>query len=1169
MLELKNITKDYVTSSETVNALRGVNISFRDREFVSILGPSGCGKTTLLNIVGGLDRYTSGDLIINGRSTESFKDRDWDVYRNHRVGFIFQSYNLIPHQTVLGNVELALTIAGMGKEERIARAKAALDKVGLSSQYYKKPNQLSGGQCQRVAIARALVNDPEILLADEPTGALDTVTSVQIMELVKEIAKERLVIMVTHNPELAEEYSTRIVRLLDGEVIEDTNPVGDEEYTEYVKLEEEKKKAELAAEEEIIKAAEEASKDKKKARAKAIKDISKKKRKSKEKAKMSLFTAFSLSIRNLSTKKGRTFMTSFAGSIGIIGIALILALSTGINAFIAQVQEDTLSTYPLTIQKHTQDMAAMLSAMTSVSDSEDYRDSGKIYVDDSLGTMMGAMSSTVENNLEAFKTHIDTNYDQIKDYVSDVQYTYDYNLQVYTADGKVKVGIETVFAHMGEAFSGMSELMEMGGGMDVFSEMINNQELLDQQYDVISGQWPKEYNEVVLVVNSNNQLSKMTLYMLGMLDPNEIDEEIKDLKSGNYVPDNTETSYTYEDILNMRFKLLTTSDFFAKTDNTYDVDGSDVKYPIWNDIRESLNYDQEKFVTDNGIEIKISGIVRPKDGAAATSISGAVGYTKDLTDYILEENATSEVINQQKATPTVNVLTGLGFERTVYTKENIQELINKIDSATIDMFYSVMTNEILKDENLSAMLNVNRANINTMFILLPEEQQAEILSKIVASAYVNKPMECAVVFQTLNNMPEVKALNIDVDEKNIAVLLPQFNKMQSMPLVTALGVPGIIGLANPAVVDEVINEINTNHPEFAASPMGAVSKDNLGMMIGNLSSDEQTAAYSKMIGSINEGNDSMLSLLCAIVSQTAKAEINKDNLATKLPTLEGMEGMTSRMLALGGMPGFADYADEATMTEVYGMMNDFTKELEINDKIFSLLLVAMPDDTFTRLEETLYSMAPQIDATYESVLKTLDDAEKASPASINFYAKDFESKDKIEAFIRDYNTAAEEAGRESDEIENTDHVGALMSSVTIIVNAISYVLIAFVSISLVVSSIMIGIITNISVLERTKEIGILRAIGASKKDVSRVFNAETLIIGLAAGLLGIITTLVLCIPITAIVQFATGLDNIRAILPWQGAIILVAISMVLTLIAGIIPSRSAAKKDPVIALRSE
>ena len=1138
MLKLTNVTKHYVTGNSTVEALRGVSIEFRKSEFVSILGQSGCGKTTLLNIIGGLDRYTDGDLVINGKSTKTFKDSDWDSYRNHSIGFVFQSYNLIPHQSVLANVELALTLSGVSKSERRRRAKEALEKVGLGDQLHKKPNQMSGGQMQRVAIARALVNDPEILLADEPTGALDTATSVQIMDILKEISKERLIIMVTHNPELAETYSTRIIKLLDGLVIDDSNPYTSE--------------PESTPEPEILpeKKANKAKKDKTK------------------KTSMSFFTALSLSLNNLATKKGRTIMTSFAGSIGIIGIALILALSTGINAFIAQVQEDTLSTYPLTIQKNTQDMSAMLEAMTSVSDGENYRDSGKIYVDDSLGTMMGAMTSTVENNLEAFKKHIEENYDSIEDFVSDIQYTYDYNLQVYSADGKVKVGMETVFEHMGDAFAGMSDLLEMGGGMgmNVFSEMINNQGLLDQQYEVIAGEWPKEYNEVVLVVNSNNQISKMTLYMLGVLDPNDIDKEMEDLMSGKYESKEMEP-FTYEDILNMRFKLLTTSKFFEKTDKTYTVDGSDKTYNVWTDVREGFDFDQEKFVTENGVEIRIAGIVRPKEGATATSISGAVGYTKLLTDYILDQNAASEVINQQKETPKINVLTGLSFDRTVYTRENIQDLINKIDAATMDMFYSYMTSMIKNEYNdeTNSLLNVTRANINTMFMLLPEEQQADILGKIINSAYDNDPAATDRVFTTMSSMTG----GIEVKKETISILLPILNNMESMPVLISLGVPGLVSLADAETVNTVVKEINDNHPEFAASPFGAVTAQSLSMYIGRLPADEQTNVYQKLVDSVNEANDTMVSILCGIISSQAQTEITKENIATTLPTLEGQAAMMAPALAMGGMPGFIDYADAETMDGIYAEMNDLVMNLEVNEKIFSLLLYAMPDDLFATMEETLYSMAPQIDETYDSILKTLDDAEKACPASINFFAKDFESKDAVETFINDYNKAVEEDGRKEDVLQYTDLVGALMSSVTIIVNAISYVLIAFVSISLVVSSIMIGIITNISVLERTKEIGILRAIGASKKDVSRVFNAETLIIGLCAGAIGILSTVLLCFPITWIVQYFTGLDNIRAILPWEGAVILVVISMILTLIAGIIPSRSAAKKDPVIALRSE
>ena len=1039
MLQLKHITKDYVTGPSVVNALKGIDLEFRESEFVAILGPSGCGKTTMLNIIGGLDRYTEGDLVINGKSTKTFKDRDWDTYRNHSIGFVFQSYNLIPHQSVLSNVELALTLSGVSKAERRRRAAEALEKVGLGDQLNKKPSQMSGGQMQRVAIARALVNDPDILLADEPTGALDTATSVQIMEILKDISKDKLIIMVTHNPELAETYATRTVKVIDGLVTDDSNP-----YT--------------ASEEEITKAISNGN------------TAEAKKSKNKKKTSMSFLTALSLSLNNLATKKGRTIMTSFAGSIGIIGIALILALSTGINAFIAQVQEDTLSTYPLTIQKNTQDMSAMLTAMTSVSGTEDYRDSGKIYVDDSLGTMMSAMSSTVENNLEAFKAYIDENYDDIKDYVSDIQYTYDYDLQVYTQDGKVKVGMETVFEHMGEAFSGMTEMMELSGGMgmNVFSEMINNQTILDQQYDVIAGEWPSEFNEVVLVVNSNNQISKMTLYMLGMLDPNEIDKDMEDLLSGKYQPDDI-APFTYEDILDMRFMLLTTSDFFdhkpdrdpnTKEDTHYFVDGEE--YPIWQDLRESFGFDQEKFVTENGIEIKVCGIVRPKEGAAATSIAGAIGYTKDLTDYILAQNADSEVINQQKQTPKNNVLTGLEFERTKYTPENISALVDKIDDNTMNMFYAYMTEQILTNPEFSDRIQVNNTeSFLGMYMLLPAENQAQIFDAVLEAAK-----------------------------------------------------------ANPANVEP-------------------------------------------------------LNRLCTILSYTTDGiSLTPGNFTKLLPILDLQKHVMGAFMGIPqseqmpmAVPGIIEMAGEETMQVIYAQITESIKTMTVNEEIFVTLLSTLTadDEAFIELEETLYNMAPQIDATYESVLETLDDAEKASPASINFFAKDFESKDTVEKFISDYNDKA----KEEDKLEYSDMVGALMSSVTIIVNAISYVLIAFVAISLVVSSIMIGIITNISVLERTKEIGILRAIGASKKDVSRVFNAETLIIGLAAGAIGILMTVLLCFPITAIVQYFTGLDNIRAILPWQGGVILVLISMILTLIAGIIPSRSAAKKDPVIALRSE
>ena len=1038
MLQLKNIKKTYDVADNPVKALDGVSIDFRECEFVSILGPSGCGKTTLLNIVGGLDRYSDGDLLINGRSTKDFKDRDWDTYRNHSVGFVFQSYNLIPHQTVLANVELALTLSGVSKAERRRRATEALIKVGLGDQLKKKPTQMSGGQMQRVAIARAIVNDPDILLADEPTGALDTTTSVQIMEILKEIAKDKLVIMVTHNPELAEQYSTRIVKLRDGKVIDDSMPF-----------------TAPAATEEVV-------------RKTAVKKG--------KKTSMSFWTAFSLSLNNLMTKKGRTFMTSFAGSIGIIGIAMILALSNGINAYIALVQEDTLSTYPLTIQQTTQDTSALLGAMTqSNTEAGGDRDSEFVYVDDSMGTMMGAMSATVENNLEAFKKHLEAHKDEIAPYVSDIQYTYDYRLQAFNLaedvdeDGKSftearKVGMEIILDNMGEAFSGMSELVDMAGGMgmNVFNEMINNQELLDQQYDVIAGYWPTAYDEVVLVVNSNNQISKMTLYMLGMLDPDNISGEIESLMKGEY--ESAEIPpYSFAEILDTKFTVLTTEDFFVESGRTYSSNGA--TYPVWNDIRESHSYDAAKeaqFITENGTELKISGIIRPKEGTSATSIAGAIGYTKAFTDYILEQNKQSKVIAQQKATPDVNVLTGLPFERTHYTPETIHELVEKIDGETMDMFYAYMTSEILNNPDFSDRIQVtDMESFLGMYMLLPAEKQAQIFEAVLTAAK-----------------------------------------------------------ANP------VNEMGLN-------------------------------------------------MLCMALSQsTGGITITPDNFVMLLPALDTRTQIMGALVGIPAseqmpmaIPGLMEMAGDEAMQVIYTNLEDGIKTMTVNEEIFLAVLgtLSAEDEAFIQLEETLYGMAPQIDETYDSVLKTLDDAESAKPASINFYAKDFESKDAIEQFISDYNDAAEE----TDKLKYTDMVGLLMSSVTTIINAISYVLIAFVSISLVVSSIMIGIITYISVLERTKEIGILRAMGASKKDISRVFNAETLIIGLAAGVIGIVVTILICIPASAIIQYVTGIPSISAVLPWVGGVALIIISTVLTMISGLIPARSASRKDPVVALRTE
>ena len=1054
MLSLREIVKTYTSGDSEVHALQGVSIDFRESEFVSILGPSGCGKTTMLNIIGGLDRYTSGDLIINGRSTKEYRDADWDTYRNHSIGFVFQSYNLIMHQTVLANVELALTLSGVSREERRARAIDALEQVGLGDQLHKKPNQMSGGQMQRVAIARALVNDPDILLADEPTGALDTATSVQIMEILKKVSEKKLIIMVTHNPELAEQYSNRIIRVLDGQVTDDSNPY----------------EVPVPAQDEAVEEAENPAPQKKVKTPKKAKKAAD----GKGKKSMSFLTALSLSFTNLLTKKTRTLLVSVAGSIGIIGIALILALSNGVNLFIAAVQEDTLSTYPLTIQKETQDMSAMLEAMTSTSSGADYSNSGKIYVDDSLSTMMSAMNATVTNNLAAFKEYIEANPDKIDGLVNDIQYTYDLDLQLFNMvavdkDGKTvlearEIGMGVIFDHLGSAFSGMSELMEMGGSMgsvNVFSEMINNQELLEQQYDVIAGAWPQAdaYNEVVLVVNSNNQVSKMTLYMLGMLDPSNIEQELADVMSNNYTA-GTEISYTFEELLNTEFKLLTTAQFFEKTGEKYTVDGKD--YDKWQDIRVP-GVDQTSFITENGVSLKVAGIIRPKKGVAATSISGAVGYTKALTDYILEKNSQSEIINQQKnLTPNHSVLNGAPFERTVYDRNNIDELFDRVGTTNMQRFYSIVTTMLRDDPQFEGIWSDKDMAITMYVSTLNDKKMAECIADLLKNAKEtdSSGMQLSMLFSNygINNPMLDGPSGVTVSSDNVVALLPVLSEKQIMALIN-----GLTKVCSAETTDALFADIQS------------------ALKNGEWQVNEKFVKM--MLESKNEAGEPLLN-----------------------------------------------------------------------------------DEMFSRFEQTLYDMVPDKDATQESNLKLLDDAERAKPASINFYAKDFESKEQIEALIADYNA---NVTKEEDQLEYTDLVGTLMSSVTIIVDAISYVLIAFVSISLVVSSIMIGIITYISVLERTKEIGVLRAIGASKRDISRVFNAETLIIGFAAGAIGIITTVVLCLPINAILRAVTDMENIKAVLPVAAGFILVAISMVLTLIAGVIPSRIASKKDPVEALRSE
>ena len=895
MLELNDIKKDYVSGSTTVSALKGINLRFRDCEFVSILGQSGCGKTTMLNIIGGLDKYTSGDLKINGVSTKNYKDRDWDFYRNNSIGFVFQSYNLIPHQTVLSNVELALTLSGVSKAERKKRAIEALEKVGLGEQIHKKPNQMSGGQMQRVAIARALVNNPDILLADEPTGALDTETSIQIMELLKEISKDRLIIMVTHNPELAKNYSTRIVKLLDGVITDDSDP-----YT-------------LEDMEADIRAKEAAK----------VKTSEKKIKKSgkKQKTSMSFFTALSLSFNNLMTKKTRTILTAFAGSIGIIGIAMILSISNGIQLYIDRVQRDTLSSYPITLQAEAIDISSMVTSMTGNSDSEEHEDKSKIYSNDIMGDMINTMVKEVKsNNLSEFKKYIENGSSDIKSYVSDIQYSYDVPLNIYmkdTSNGVEQLNPSTMFDSIyGEGATSTSSAMSSGMGMGMFSnssvwnQLLGNQQVLDEQYDVLAGHWPENFNEVVLVADKNNEVDDYTLYSLGLKDPEEVRTLFKKMMIGESYETEKDTSYTFDEILDTEFKLVMPTDMYKYNDVT----------GTWDDYSKDDKYMTN--VVNNGTDIKVCGIIRPNDDAVSTSLSSGIGYTAKLTEYIIEEVKNSEIAKAQLADTSVDVFTGVPFD----------------------------------------------------------------------------------------------------------------------------------------------NDRNTE-----------ITMDDVNAYMATLSPEESAQ----------------------------------------------MQAMTS------------------------GMSDDQILQL------FSASLKARTTD-----------------ATLDSNKSKLGITDLDTPSQIDIYATDFDSKEKVQNIIKDYNKLQQDDGKEENVINYTDYVGIMMSSVSTIINAISYVLIAFVAISLIVSSIMIGIITYISVLERTKEIGVLRSIGASKKDVSRIFNAETLIEGFVSGALGIVVTLLLCIPANALIKHLTDISNV-AQLPVAGGVILIIISMFLTFIAGLIPAKLAAKKDPVVALRSE
>ncbi len=1001
MLELKGIKKDYLAGENTVHALKGIDLKFRKSEFVSILGPSGCGKTTMLNIIGGLDQYTEGDLLINGRSTKDFKDRDWDAYRNYSIGFVFQSYNLIPHQTVLQNVELALTLSGVSKSERRERAKKALEQVGLGNQFHKKPSEMSGGQMQRVAIARAIVNDPDIILADEPTGALDTKTSVQVMDILKNISKDRLVIMVTHNPELAEEYSTRIVRMLDGVIQEDTKPLNEKE----IQIEE--------------------------VRDKTLRDEESTKKK---KPSMSIFTSFGLSLKNLFTKKGRTLLTSFAGSIGIIGIALIYAVSQGFQNYIDDIQEETLSSYPLTIEKTNTDLTAIMETFMNLDKGSAEHEKDAVYKRSAVYEIINAFNNTEgqENDLDSFKVFLDKENEdeesELHNALNGIQYTYDYDMLVYTknTDGNIilsdteKLLQELIAETMNIDLSAMSSMGNspmMGGGLmssgmssGLWQEMLSGDDgkpissLIDKQYEIVYGSWPNSYDEIVLVLDKNNELNDLALYALGLESKEDISKIMDAAMNGTVLEESGVNRWSYEDICNSEYRVVLNSDCYVYDEAT----------GLYSDLRNTEAGLQ--YLYDNALTLKVTGIIRPKEDAAATMLTGSIGYLHTLTEYIINNSSGADVITAQLDSPTKDILTGLPF----------------------------------KSEKSS----------------LTDSEKEEVLRQYISTMNDNEKMATYLAMASLPSSEELDKMTADA--------------------IKGVGREDM----EEALIQGMTQQMN-------------MSENDIRGYIENMSDDELNGMY--------------------------------------------LNAVQTRIKA--------EYAQ----------------------KVLGQLSSMSPEAMLTALDELLSSMSAEQAAayydeiiqfstsSYEENLRNMGYLSLDRPSSINLYASTFENKDVIEDVISDYNEGKDEL----EQIKYTDYVGLMMSSVTTIINAITYVLIAFVSISLIVSSIMIGVITLISVQERTKEIGILRAIGASKRNVSNMFNAETLIIGFSSGLLGVIVSWLLILPINAVIHHLTNIANLKATLPLTAAVILILISMFLTLISGLIPSRSAAKKDPVVALRTE
>ena len=1190
MLQIKNIRKEYKTGNLVQKALDGVSLNLRDSEFVAILGPSGSGKTTLLNIIGGLDRYDSGDLVINGISTKKYKERDWDSYRNHTIGFVFQSYNLIPHQTILSNVELALTISGISKAQRKQRAREALAKVGLGEQVHKKPSQLSGGQMQRVAIARALVNNPDIVLADEPTGALDSETSIQVMELLQEVAKDRLVVMVTHNPELAEQYATRIVNLRDGKIRSDTDPYQVDE--------------------------------------KALKEPE---HKNMGKSSMSFLTALSLSFNNLRTKKARTLLTSFAGSIGIIGIALILAISTGVNDYIHSVEQDTLSGYPLQIQSTGFDLSSVMTGSGAGADRTG-ESSGEVNVIQMISNMFSTMDA---NDLESLKKYLDSGDSGIDQYVNAVEYSYQTVPQIYREDGDTvrQVNPDQSFSALGLGSSnGSNSMMSSMMSTDVFFEMPESEKLYKDQYEVKAGRWPENYDECVVVLTSGGSISDFMLYTLGLRDALELDEMIQQFINEENVdtPDDI-GSYTYEDILNVTFKVINSADCYQY----------DSEYQIWTDKTDNEEY--MKNLIQNGEDLKVVGVVQPVEGAAASALSSGIGYTKDLSRHVAEAALNSEIVQQQLDNPDVDVFTNEAFgQESGQSELNMDSLFSIDEEALKEVFgfdESALTEGMDDAFDFSGAMSadgstldlsglMNMENISLDIPELPELNMADLMSGITLNVSADELAQIASGL--LSGYQEYAAQNPQADYSGLGedflgyLQTGEAQQILSRNITEIIQESGSVTVTNEQL-QQLVREVMAGYQAYAAEN-GYTDINQFDTYLIEYLQTPQAQAILTAWASENikiEGNVAITAEQLQKLSSEMAAGYQQYAVANGLPdpskmgdyfmdymaTPEAQQKLSqgiAGMVDTGGveeklsgalqsymetiMGSYSESMGQAIQTQVSAVMQQMVTQISqtmqssmqeamsrLSDNMANAFTVNADalrnafkmNMTGEELTELMMSMSYGQQASYSGNLQTLGYVDFDQPSEIAIYPADFESKEEVINILDDYNARMENEGKEEQVITYTDIVGTLMSSVTDIIDIISYVLIAFVAISLVVSSIMIGVITYISVLERKKEIGILRAIGASKRNVSQVFNAETIIIGLCAGMIGIGLTLLLLIPGNALIHSLAGNTDINAVLPAGYAAILVLLSVLLTMLGGLIPSSKAAKNDPVMALRVE